>query len=55
MGPKAKFAYTTFQIKDVFINTKSMYEILLENVGDIPTGFNLRSVDFFDSTNYELN
>jgi adenylate kinase family enzyme len=42
-GPRAKFSYSSFQVKDIFINTIQSYEVVLENLGDIPTNFAVRS------------
>jgi hypothetical protein len=44
-GPIAKFSYSSFRIKDVFINTVQSYEVVLENLGDIPTRFAVRTTE----------
>ncbi|KAI8900319.1 hypothetical protein BC833DRAFT_523632 [Globomyces pollinis-pini] len=40
-GPEVAFAYSHFQIGEIFINTPHEYEIMLENHGVIPTKFQL--------------
>ena len=38
-GPRVKFSYTDFNVKQTFINTEYQYEVVLENIGDIDAKF----------------
>ena len=41
LGPKAKLSYTFLNMDSVFIDTRHVYHVVLENEGNIPSKFNL--------------
>ena len=56
VGPKAGLSYDSLDLGDLFINSKHVYEVSIENRGDIPCTWELQDPDtpFADIFNFDV-